>query len=225
MDRSRHYDPGMEEFRTLRSRLYQLKEKTKSLRTIMVASALPGEGKTFVSTNLAQALVRQHGRRVLLIDADVRKPHMHQSLGAAEAPGLVDYLSGSLNQESVVQRGPLDNLFFIPGGKAVSNPSELIANGRLKALLENMRNLFHWIIVDSSPVVPVSDATLVASACDGVLLVLQADTTPVTIAQKARQEFKNIPILGVVLNRSKESPAESSYYYSYGRNRTFEQNS
>ena len=218
MDRDRHYDSGMEEFRGLRSRLYQLREKTDSLRTVMVASALPGEGKTFVSANLAQALVRQHGRRVLLIDADVRKPHMHESLGTVGTPGLIEYLSGEVNREAILQRAPMDNLFFIAGGKAVSNPSELIANGRFKKLIDEMKTAFHWIIVDSSPVIPVTDAPLIAPSCDGVVLVIQADGTPVELAKRARQEFKNVPVLGVVLNRTHDLPAESSYYYAYGRN-------
>lgn len=218
MDRNRHNDPGMEEFRALRSRLYQLREKMKSLKTLMVASALPGEGKTFVSANLAQALVRQHGRRVLLIDADVRKPHMHKSLGTIGTPGLTEYLSGEVARELILQRAPMDNLFFIPGGNAVSNPSELIANGKLNKLIEEMKTAFHWIIIDSSPVIPVTDAPLIAPSCDGVLLVIQADGTPVDLAKRAQQEFKNVPILGAVLNRSRETPAESSYYYAYGRN-------
>ena len=218
MDRDRHYDPGMEEFRSLRSRLYQLREKTDSLKTVMVASALPGEGKTFVSANLAQALVRQHGRRVLLIDADIRKPHMHESLGTIGTPGLIEYLSGEVDREAILQRAPMDNLFFIAGGKAVSNPSELIANGRFKKLIDDMKTAFHWIIVDSSPVIPVTDAPLIAPCCDGVVLVIQADGTPVELAKRARQEFKSVPVLGVVLNRTHDLPAESSYYYAYGRN-------
>lgn len=217
MDRTRHYGTGMEEFRTLRSRLYRLREKTPTLQAIMVASALPAEGKTFVSANLAQALVRQHGRRVLLIDADVRKPHMHDTLGTYGSPGLIDYLAGDVEKEAILQRSPLENLFFIPGGTPASNTSELIGNGRFASLIAEFKSVFHWIVVDSSPVIPVTDATLVAPVCDGVLLVVQADGTPVELAQRARQEFKSVPVLGVVLNRSQEQPAKSSYYYSYGR--------
>src|SRR4051812_37982721 len=133
-DANLHNEPGMEEFRTLRSRLYQFREK-KPLKCIMFSSALAGEGKTFVSSNLAYALARQHGRKVLLIDADVRKPHMHECLGTKGTPGLTDYLAGALDEQRVVQRGPIDNLFFIAGGKVKANPAELISNGKLNRLI------------------------------------------------------------------------------------------
>jgi len=214
-DPSRHYEPGMEEFRTLRSRLYQLREKMQ-LKRIMVASALPGEGKTFVSSNLAYALVRQHGRRVLVIDADVRKCHMHECFGTTNFPGLNEYLAGDATEEAIVQRGPLDNLFFIPGGRAAENPSELIGNGRFELLLDRLSPMFHWVIIDSPPVVPISDGTVIAKHTDGLLLVVQAGSTPVEMVQRAKQELIHRPLLGVVLNRGERSDGYSSYYYNYG---------
>ena len=214
-DSERHYEPGMEEFRTLRSRLYQLREKMP-LKKIMVASALPGEGKTFVSSNLAYALVRQHGRRVLIVDADVRKCHMHECFGTSSSPGLNEYLAGEADEQAIVQRGSLDNLFFIPGGRSVSNPSELIANGRLEALLGKLAPLFHWIVIDSPPIVPISDGSIIAQHADGVLLVVRAEGTPVEMVQQAKQELGSRPLLGVVLNRGDRSAGYSSYYYSYG---------
>ncbi len=214
-DSERHYEPGMEEFRTLRSRLYQLREKMP-LKKIMVASALPGEGKTFVSSNLAYALVRQHGRRVLMIDADVRKSHMHECFGTSSSPGLNEYLAGEANERAIVQRGALDNLFFIPGGHSVANPSELIANGRLETLLDRLAPLFHWIVIDSPPIVPISDGSVIARRADGILLVVRAEGTPVEMVQRAKQELISRPLLGVVLNRGDRTAGYSSYYYSYG---------
>lgn len=215
-DATRHYDPGMEEFRTLRSRLYQLREKTP-IRTVMIASALPGEGKTFVSSNLGHALARQHGRRVLIIDGDIRKPHLHECMGAPEAPGLNEYLAGETDEAAILQRGPLENLFFIPGGRPVSNPSELIANGRLKLLFDNIAHSFHWVVIDSPPVVPISDAAVIAAHADAIVLVVRAEETPVEVVQRAKQELKGRRIAGVVLNRAPEKPGYNSYYYTYGR--------
>ena len=106
---------GTEEFRTLRSRLYHLREKMP-LKTVLVTSALPKEGKSFTATNLAQVMVRQQGRRVLLIDADLRAPRLHRMLGTTSDPGLSDYLQGKSDEFSIMQRGPLENLFFIPSG-------------------------------------------------------------------------------------------------------------
>jgi protein-tyrosine kinase len=209
--------PGTEEFRTLRSRLYQMREK-QPLKKILVTSSLPKEGKSFVAANLAQALVRQHGRRVLLIDADLRAARLHLALGTSATPGLSEYLLGEADEFGVMQRGSMENLFFVPAGRSTSNPAELVANGRLKTLLGRVENLFDWIVIDSPPAVPVSDAGLMANHCDGVLMVVRSDATPSDIARKARAEFDDKLLLGVVLNGIKRGSSEYSRYYgAYGR--------
>ena len=203
---------GTEQFRTLRSRLYQMREKM-SLKKILITSALPQEGKSFVSANLAQVLVRQHGRRVLLIDGDLRVARLHSALGTTSSPGLADYLLGENDEFSVMQRGPMDNLFFIPSGRSVTHPAELIANGRMRMLLQRVEPLFDWIIVDSPPSVPVSDASQLANFCDGVLMVVRSNTTPYDTAQRARQEFQGKTMVGVVLNGITKEDSYSRYYY------------
>jgi protein-tyrosine kinase len=204
---------GAEEFRTLRSRLYQIREKMQ-LKNVMVTSALPKEGKSFVSANLAQVMVRQHGRRALVIDADLRNPHMHRHFGAPQTPGLAEYLLGECDEFSALQRGPMENLFFMPAGRVVGSAPELLANGRLKLLLQRVEPLFDWIIIDTSPVVPVSDSTLVAHHCDGVLLVVRSNVTPSDMARRAREEFPDKLLLGVVLNGTMAGDvARSKYYY------------
>jgi protein-tyrosine kinase len=207
---------GTEEFRTLRSRLYHLREKMP-LKKLLVTSALPREGKSFTSSNLAQVVVRQHGRRALLIDADLRAPRLHQMLGTTSDPGLSDYLLGKSDEFSIMQRGPLENLFFIPSGTGAADPAELIGNGRLKMLLQRVEPLFDWIIIDSPPAVPVSDASVLAKACDGVLMVVRSNSTPVDLARKARQEFPDETLVGVVLNGTSEDamPYARYYYESY----------
>jgi protein-tyrosine kinase len=207
---------GAEEFRTLRSRLYHLREKMP-LKKILVTSALPKEGKSFTSSNLAQVVVRQHGRRALLIDADLRAPRLHLMLGTRSNPGLSDYLLGKSDEFSIMQRGPLENLFFIPSGTGAANPAELIGNGRLKLLLQRVEPLFDWIIIDSPPAVPVSDASVLANVCDGVLMVVRSNSTPVDLARKARQEFPDEALIGVVLNGTSEDamPYARYYYESY----------
>ena len=204
---------GAEEFRTLRSRLYQIREKMQ-LKRLLVTSALPKEGKSFVAANLAQVLVRQHGRRALLIDADLRNPGMHRHLGAAQSPGLAEYLLGECDEFAALQRGPMENLFFLPAGRAVPSAPEMLANGRLKLFLQRVEPLFDWIILDSSPVIPVSDATLVAGSCDGVLMVVRSNVTPSDLARRAREEFPDKLLLGVVLNGAPSGKlARSKYYY------------
>jgi len=204
---------GAEEFRTLRSRLYQIREKLP-LKRLMVTSALPKEGKSFVTANLGQVLVRQHGRRALIIDADLRSPGMHRHLGAPQTPGLSDYLLGECDEFGVLQRGPMENLFFLPAGRLAPSPSELLANGRLKLFLQRVEPLFDWIIMDTPPVIPVADSTSLANFFDGILLVVRSNVTPSDLARRAREEFPDKLLLGVVLNGASSGKlAQSRYYY------------
>ncbi len=206
---------GAEQFRTLRSRLYQMRNN-QPLRTLLVTSSIPTEGKTFVTNNLAQAIVRQPDRRALIIDVDLRRSRLHVPLGAPSGPGITDYLRGEADAISIVQQGPGDNLFFIPGGKEVTNPSELLANGRLKLLLDRVKPIFDWVILDSPPCLLVADASVLADICDGILLVTRAGVTPAATAQRASQELRGRNVVGVILNAVKASHANSSdYYYDY----------
>ena len=207
---------GAEQFRTLRSRLYQLRGSQR-LRTLLVTSAVPGEGKTFVTANLAQAIVRQPDRRALIIDADLRCARLHLPLGAPAAPGLTEYLRGEADEMAVIQHGQEGNLCFIAGGNEVTDPSELLSNGRLKKLLDRVAPVFDWVILDSPPCVPVADASILAAMCDGVLLVVRSGSTPSHIAERARLELKENNVVGVVLNAVDEAGMYgAAYYQAYG---------
>jgi protein-tyrosine kinase len=209
---------GAEEFRTLRSRLYQLRER-QPLKKILVTSALPKEGKSFVAANLTQVMVHRHGRRALLIDADLRGPGLHATLGAAAAPGLSEYLRGENDEFGVIQRGPMENLFFIAAGQANRNPAELLANGRLRSLISRLEPLFDWIIIDSPPAIPATDGVLLSSYCDGVLIVVRSNATPFDLARRARQEFRDRNVVGVVLNGREPASSLFSEYYQAARRR------
>ena len=206
---------GAEQFRTLRSRLYQMRSN-QPLRTVLVTSSIPAEGKTFVTNNLAQAIVRQPDRRALIIDLDLRRSRLHVPLGAPSSPGMTDYLRGEADAISIIQQGLEDNLLFIPGGKEVTNPSELLSNGRLKLLLDRTTPIFDWVILDSPPCLLVADASILADICDGVLLVARAGVTPAATAQRASQELRGRNVVGVVLNAMNASHAYNSDYYYYG---------
>ena len=205
-----------EQFRTLRARLYRLREK-KPVRTLLVTSTLPGEGKTFVSLNLALAIARQHERRVLLIDADLRASRLHVRMGAPSAPGLSDYLSGQADEFSIIQADPKVELFLVPSGRSPLDPSELLANGILKGFLNQMSPVFDWIIVDAPPVLAVADAGIIAGYCDAVLVVVRAGKTPHDLVRTTLQEFPR-NLLGVVLNDASEGTSYGaySYYAGYG---------
>jgi protein-tyrosine kinase len=209
-------DPeAAEQFRTLRSRLYHLRSQNP-LRVILITSPLSGDGKTLTSTNLAQAIVRQADQRVLLIDADLRSSRLHIALGALHEPGLCEYLGGKVDEIAVIQRGQEDGLYFIAGGKAASNASELLSNGRLKRLIQRTTPCFDWIIIDSPPCVPVADASVIAGLCDGTLLVVRAGSTPLSAARKACQELQNRKLIGVVLNAVDEKTLTYSSYRGRG---------
>jgi len=206
-----------EQFRTLRSRLYRLREKSP-IRTLLVTSTLPGEGKTFVALNLALAIARQHERRALLIDADLRASRLHVRLGAPSAPGLSDYLGGRADEFSILQADPKVELFLVPAGRPVGNPSELLANGKLKGFLNGINSVFDWVIVDAPPVLAVADAGIIAQFCDGVIVVVRAGETAHDLVKTTLQEFRGNNLLGVVLNGANEGAdyGGHSYYAGFG---------
>jgi capsular exopolysaccharide synthesis family protein len=205
---------GAEQFRTLRSRLYHLRE-TAPLKRILVTSALAAEGKTFVATNLAQAIAREKERKVLVIDGDLRNPALHKPLAAPSTPGLSDYLRGQASDPEIIQHGQEGNLCFIAAGSPASDASELLSNGMFDKLLDRLAPLFDWVIIDSPPCLPVADANVLASICDGVLLVVRARSTPSAAVERARKELQKRKVVGVVMN-AVEAVDSYGTYYSYG---------
>jgi protein-tyrosine kinase len=203
-----------ERFRTLRSRLHQI-AGTRTLRRLLVTSSVAGEGKTFVASNLAQSIVQQPDLRVLLVDADMRASRLHATLSAPSGPGLSDYLRGEADEFEIIQKGLEENLCLIPGGGQVSNPSELLLSGRMKHLLDLLTPIFDWVIIDSPPAMPVHDASILAGLVDGVLLVVQAGSTHVAIAERTVTELQGKKLLGVVLNQVDKADSYGHYYYSH----------
>jgi protein-tyrosine kinase len=207
-----HERAGAERFRTLRSRLYQIAE-TRPLRRILITSSVAAEGKSFVCANLAHAMVHRQDRKVLLIDADLRKPTLHEVLSAPKTPGLTNYLRGEVDEFAVIQKGSQNNLFFIPAGDEVGAPSELLLNDRMKKLLDFGSELFDWVILDSPPALPVHDPSMLANLCDGVLFVVRAASTDVDMATKASAEFRQKNLLGVVFNHIAKGESYGNNYY------------
>ena len=215
--------PTVEQFRSLRSRIYELRDMSP-LKTILISSGMPQEGKSFISTNLAFSLARHKNSKVLLIDGDMRRYTVHQLLGCEAHPGLADYLAGKATLVEVMQRAEqstesgasgkplLPNLTFIAGGNGGDKAADLSGSPRFGDLIRQAAPHFDWIIVDSSPVLPVSDAVNLARFCDGVLLVARGGVTKFPIAQRAQSELKASNILGFVLNAVEDTPQVGSYY-------------
>jgi len=214
---------AVEQFRSLRSRIQELRD-ISPLKSILVSSGLPQEGKSFVATNLAISLARHKNSKVLLIDGDMRRYTLHKLLGCQPHPGQADYLAGKAEIVEVMQRADetsapdnkvnsiLPNLTFIAGGNGGDKAADLSGNPRFGELIRQASPCFDWIIVDSSPVLPVSDAVNLARSCDGVLLVARGGITKFPVAQRAQSELKASNILGFVLNAVPKQPHAGTYY-------------
>jgi protein-tyrosine kinase len=205
------FQPGTEEFRTLRSRLQQIRTR-RPVQILLVTSATQGEGKSFVAANLASVLASQSNQKVVLIDADLRRSTLHQSLGAPTRPGLSEFLCGEAEQTEIIQRGADPKLYFVSAGETRQNATDLLGNGRMGVLLRQLQPLFDWIIIDSPPALPISDAVLLAAACDGVLLVVRSGETQIEDARRASEEFDRDAVLGVVVNRVPMRTLPHGYY-------------
>lgn len=212
---------AVEQFRSLRSRLFELRD-IKPLKSVLITSGMSQEGKSFVASNLAFSLARHKSSKVLLIDGDMRRYTLHEVLGCACTPGLADYLAGRAEMLEVMQRPELNeqepelpglsNLTFIPGGNGGDKAADLSGNPRFGELVRAASRYFDWIVVDSSPVIPVSDAVNLARVCDGALLVARNGVTKFAIAQRAQSEMKACNVLGFVLNAAEDTPSVNSYY-------------
>ena len=182
-------------------------------RAVLVTSAAPSEGKSCISANLAIALA-QLGRKTLLVDADLRRPHQHSQFEVGLEPGLSNLLVGDANEAAAVKETSVPGLSLITAGKIPPNPADLIASDRFARLLESCRSRFDWIVVDTTPVLPVTDALLVARAVRRVLFVVGSEATSRRVASDAIEKAgeAGADVLGAVLNKAKLE--RHPYYYS-----------
>jgi capsular exopolysaccharide synthesis family protein len=215
--------PSVEQFRSLRSRIQEFRAMNH-LKSLLVSSGVPQEGKSFIAANLAISLALHKNNKVLLVDGDMRRSTLQDYFGCDSRPGLADYLAGNASVTDVMQRADaastpsqavsliLNNLVFMPAGSGGDKAADLAGSPRFEELLHRAGAHFDWIIVDSSPVIPVSDATAMGRACDAVLLVTRSNVTSYPVAQRAKHELKASNIIGVVLNGVHNPPALDSYY-------------
>jgi len=182
-------------------------------RVALVTSALAAEGKTVASLNLAAALA-ESGSRVVLVDADLRHPRCHTALRVANDPGLSTFLAGHVDLESVVYRLDRSRLFLVPAGPPPPNPAELVSSPRMRRALAELRQEYDFVILDTPPVLPATDAIVLAREVDGVVLVVKGHDTPRELVRRAydRLTLAGARFLGVVVNNV--NPRWGDYYYT-----------
>lgn len=210
------HTPETEAYRVLRTRIMQLiKEKGNAGNTILVTSALPGEGKTLTAINLAFTFARDFMHTVLLVDADLRRQSIHEHLGCAKGRGLVDYLVDGCPISDLICWPGVEKMALISGGRPVTESAELLASPRMKELVSDLKGRYpeRFIIFDSSPILTGADVQAFVPLVDYVLLVVQAEKTSMEDVNHALQFLPQEKILGFVLNRAQT--ALNSYYKSY----------
>ncbi len=201
-----------EEFRTLRTRLNHL-QSTHPLRTLVVTSASPAEGKSFTATNLAVTQAQLTDKRILLADFDFRRPMIDKTFQISCEPGITDYLSGTASFADILRRVDGTNLFVLTAGRAVPNPLELLNLKECKALIDALRDSFDWVILDSPPLLFAADGNLLSTMCDGTILVVRIGATTFDSVTRAIQSLCENNVLGIVVNGARRGELYSKYTY------------
>lgn len=201
-----------EEFRTLRTRLDHL-QRMQPLHTLVVTSASPAEGKSFTAINLAITQAQLAEKRILLADFDFRRPSIHSTFQIPCCPGITDYLTGKARLSEILCRVADTNLYILPAGESVPNPLELLNLKECKTLIDDLRNHFDWVILDSPPLLFAADGNLLATMCDGTILVVRIATTTYDSVTRAMQSLCENNVLGVVVNGARRGELYSKYTY------------
>jgi capsular exopolysaccharide synthesis family protein len=204
--------PISEQYRTIRTNI-EFSAVDREIKTIVITSAGPAEGKSTTAANLA-VVMAQNGNSVLLLDADLRKPTVHHTFGVPNTSGLTNVLTKQASLEQLVQTTRVDHLSILPSGPIPPNPAELLNSKMMGLILERAKEMFDVIILDTPPVTVVADSQILASKCDGTVLVVSSGKTERDEVKKAKEQLMNAKakILGAILNDKK---IESGKYYYY----------
>ncbi|WP_054023191.1 CpsD/CapB family tyrosine-protein kinase [Bacillus sp. FJAT-28004] len=206
--------PISEGYRMLRTNI-EFSTINQKLQIIMVTSSKPSEGKSTTCANMAVAFA-QANKKVLLIDADLRKPSQHHIFGKSNRSGLTTALLNQLKLEDIIQFTNTDNLSIIQAGPTPPNPSELLSSLQMADLLKTARERYDMVIIDTPPIMSVTDAQIVATQSDGVVLVIDSGKVKKDIALKAKASLEHVKanLIGVVLNKINRNHSDIySYYY------------
>lgn len=211
---SKSLQPAEESYRGLRTRLLRMHVE-KGIRSIVITSAVPGEGKTHTSLNLAQYCAQLHDMRVLLIDADVRSQGLSRSMGSPSGNGISNVLAGECSAEDAVLGTENPNLFVISAGSSTVAPAELFASKQWQQFISWATESFKLVLVDTPPLLNLADVELITAACDGVLMVVRALHTKRDILQKCAGQIDSKKLLGLVYNGADDSAFRKYSYHYY----------
>jgi capsular exopolysaccharide synthesis family protein len=200
-----------EAFRLLGVRLRHLR-RDRTLTKVLITSTIPQEGKSMVAANLACSLALTTQQKVLLMEGDLRRPSLSQVFGLGKHPGLCECLQGDRKLTACIFRLESPGLWVLPAGAAQNNALELLQSGRLSAVMDQLTAWFDWIIIDSPPILPMADTSVLARLADGILLVTRQGTTEKRHLQRGLEAIETKKLIGALLNCSKSS-AHSDYYY------------
>jgi capsular exopolysaccharide synthesis family protein len=201
-----------EAFRTLRTNI-QFSALDDQVKTIVATSSQPSEGKSTIVSNLA-ITTAQSGKKVLLIDCDLRKPVVHKKLGLSNQEGLTSLLAREKKLEECIKTTEVPNFYVITSGPIPPNPAELLGSKKMKKLIEELSSVFDMILIDAPPVLAVTDAQILATLCDGVVFVASYGEADKHAVVRAKELIDKVgaKILGVIINKV---PAEAKNYYYY----------
>lgn len=207
--------PVAETYRSLRTNI-QFVNIDKKLKTLLVTSAGPSEGKSTTIANLA-VTTAQLGHKTLLIDCDLRKPMVHNIFDLNRSRGITNILTGGMKPEEVVLESGIENLWVLPTGPIPPNPSELLGSQKMSELLEDLKNTYSMILIDAPPILAVTDAAVLSPKLDGVLMVIHSEKTDRESARRAKGLLSHVgaSIIGVVLNGVQAGKGYGNYYYYY----------
>jgi capsular exopolysaccharide synthesis family protein len=210
----------VEQYRRLAARLL-IAQTEKNIGVVMVTSAFPAEGKTLTATNLALTLSESYKRKVLLVDADLRRPWVHQVFQVPNVSGLNDGLRDDSDRK-IPLLAYTENLSILTAGRPDADPMSVLSGERVSRVLQEARSRFEWVIIDTPPVALLTDAHLLSSLVDAVVLIVQAGKTPLPAIKMAVESVGRERILGVVLNRAVTSAPDGAYSYYDSSYRTAE---
>jgi protein-tyrosine kinase len=203
-----------EQYRSLRTRIARA-ENGRAIRAIVVTSPAKGDGKSLTASNLALTMAQEFQQRVLLVDADLRRPSLQQLFGLPAGPGLSDVLTGAADVADALVALPDTHMTILPAGTPPHHPAELLGSASMRRVLDTLRTRFDRIVIDMPPAAPLADVQIVSPMADAVLLIVRAAITPKPAIERALGGLEASKVLGLVLNESGRT-GDAKAYAGYG---------